>query len=42
MAIKQYVKNTYGDAQGLVYSSEEAARAMVESGDAEFLTVFET
>ena len=28
--IKQYVKNTYGDPQGLVYSSEEAARAMVE------------
>ncbi len=28
--IKQYVRNTYGDAQGLVYSSEEAARAMVE------------
>lgn len=28
--IKQYVKNTYGDSQGLVYSSEEAARAMVE------------
>lgn len=28
--IKQYVKNTRGDPQGLVYSSEEAARAMVE------------
>ena len=28
--IKQYAKNAYGDSQGLVYSSEEAARAMVE------------
>lgn len=28
--IKQYVKATYGDEQGLLYSSEEAARAMVE------------
>lgn len=28
--IKQYVRNAYGDSQGLVYSSEEAARAMVE------------
>ena len=28
--IKQYVKNAHGDPQGLVYSSEEAARAMVE------------
>lgn len=28
--IKQYARNAYGDSQGLVYSSEEAARAMVE------------
>jgi len=28
--IKQYVKAAYGDEQGLLYSSEEAARAMVE------------
>lgn len=28
--IKQYAKNAHGDSQGLVYSSEEAARAMVE------------
>ena len=28
--IKQYVKNTYGKEQGLLYSSEEEARAMVE------------
>lgn len=28
--IKQYVKNTYGKEQGLLYSSEEEARAMIE------------
>ena len=28
--IKTYVKQTYGNEQGLLYSSEEAARAMVE------------
>ncbi|MCF2683560.1 transglycosylase domain-containing protein [Faecalicatena contorta] len=28
--IKAYVKQTYGNEQGLLYSSEEAARAMVE------------
>ena len=28
--IKQYVQNTYGDDQGLLYSSEEEARAMIE------------
>ena len=28
--IKQYVQNTYGNSQGLLYSSEDAARAMVE------------
>ena len=28
--IKQYVKNAYGKEQGLLYSSEEEARAMVE------------
>ena len=28
--IKKYVKNTYGKDQGLLYSSEDAARAMVE------------
>ena len=28
--IKQYVQNTHGNSQGLLYSSEEAARAMVE------------
>lgn len=28
--IKQYVKNTYGKEQGLLFSSEDAARAMVE------------
>ena len=28
--IKQYVKNAYGKEQGLLYPSEEAARAMVE------------
>ena len=28
--IKNYVKETYGKDQGLLYSSEDAARAMVE------------
>ena len=28
--IKQYVKNAYGKEQGLLYSSEDEARAMVE------------
>ena len=28
--IKQYVQNAHGDSQGLLYSSEEEARAMVE------------
>ena len=40
--IKTYVKQTYGNEQGLLYSSEEAARAMVEEWKATIAQVGDT